>query len=237
MDELQFRRSIYADPHTKDEDIAKAKASDLGKQKFAKEIEQLDQRIANALKVPVPDDMAQKLILRQALQSHQQQKKKKRVHLALAASVVFAIGLTVNFLQFSSSYTNVADYAFAHTSHEAQNFSNNDKNTVTLASLNQKMATFHGQFTQALGELIFADYCRFDGMKSLHLVFKGDNSPVNVFVIPVNDHLAFTKSFSNNELQGVSEQFKDANIIVVGDKNESLQKWQQSIKSNLTWAI
>ncbi|WP_076419350.1 DUF3379 family protein [Colwellia sp. UCD-KL20] len=237
MDDLQFRRSIYADPQCADEDIINAKASDPSKQKFAREIEQLDQQILNALKVPVPDDMAQKLILRQALDSHQQQKKKKRIHLALAASVAFAMGLTINFMQFSHAYTNMGDYAFAHTTHEAAHFSNNDNATVTLASLNKKMASFHGSFSDKLGELIFADYCRFDKMKSLHLVYKGENSPVNVFIIPKSEHLAFINSFSNQELNGKSLQFKDASIIVVGDKTESLQKWQENIKSNVTWSI
>ncbi|MDO7085697.1 DUF3379 family protein [Pseudocolwellia sp. AS88] len=237
MDELQFRRSIYEDPHSTDEDILNAKASDPSKQKFAKEIQQLDDKILNALKVPVPDDMVQKLILRQALESHQQQKKKKRVHLALAASVAFAMGLTLNFMNFSTAYTTVGDYAFAHTEFEASHFSNADEAKVSLASLNKKMAAFHGNFSDNLGQLIFADYCRFDGMKSLHLVFKGETSPVNVFILPNDVDIAFTNSFSNQQLNGKSMQFKDANIIVVGDKSEALDKWQDNIKSNVTWSI
>jgi len=237
MDDLQFRRSIYADPQCKNEDIIDAKASDPKKQKFAQEIEQLDQQILNALKVPVPEDMSQKLILRQALQSHQQQKKQKKVHLALAASVAFAIGLTINFFQFSNAYTHIGDYAFAHTAHEAEYFSNNDEATVTLTSLNKKMATFDGNFSQLLGELIFADYCRFDGMKSLHLVYKGKDAPVNIFIIPQNDHLEFENSFSKGELKGTAQRFKQGNIIVVGDKNEPLQQWQKNIQENVTWSI
>ena len=237
MDDLQFRRSIYADPQCKDDEIINAQASDPAKQKFAKEIEQLDQQILNALKIPVPDEMCQKLILRQALDSHQQQKKKKKVHLALAASVAFVMGLTINFLQFSSAYTNIGDYAFAHTVHEAHHFSNTDDPTVSLASLNKKMASFNGNFSSKLGELIFADYCRFDGMKSLHLVYKGNNAPVNVYIMPNNDDLEFISSFSNTELNGRSLQFKNTNIIVVSDKTESIQQWQQDIKSNVTWSI
>lgn len=237
MDELQFRRSLYEDPHSTDADIINAKASDPSKQKFAKEIQELDDKILQAFKVPVPDDMVQKLILRQALESHQQQKKKKRVHLALAASVALTMGLTINFVNFSSAYSTVGDYAFAHTNYEAEFFSNDDDATVTLASLNRKMASFNGNFSDKLGQLIAADFCRFDSMKSLHLVFKGKNSPVNVFIVPNNNHLAYTNSFSNEEYNGKSMQFKDANIIVIGDKTESLSKWQKNIKENVTWSI
>jgi hypothetical protein len=236
MDDLQFRRIIYADPKSTDSDVSAAKNSDPAKQKFAQEIEQLDLKIFSALNVSVPEDLSEKLILRQTLASHQQQKKTGRIKLALAASVAFAIGLTVNQLQFSHAYDSVGDYAIAHATHEAQHFSNDGEATVTLASLNKKMASFNGSFSQELGELMMADYCRFDGMKSLHLVFRGQSTPVNIFIVPSNDHLAFSKKFANKELNGLVDNFKNSQIIIVGDKKEPLQQWQQKINSNVRWS-
>jgi len=171
MDDLQFRRSIYADPNSQDQEFLDAIASDPAKQKFAQEIHQLDDKINQAMNVDVPDDLYNKLILRQTLASHQQQKRKKRIHLAMAASVAFAVGLTLNFMQFSSAYTTLGDYALAHVYHEDNHWHNSDEANVSLSSLNQKMAAFDGSFLNAIGKLISADYCRFDSMKSLHLVF------------------------------------------------------------------
>ena len=237
MDDLQFRRSIFADPHSNDDLLTEAKATDPNKQRFAQDIQQLDDKIFNALKVPVPEGLSDKLILRQVLESHQKDKKKKRVHLAMAASVALVMGLTFNFMQFSSAYSDVGDYAFAHVEHEADHFSNRDEANVTLASLNQKMEAFNGRFDDTLGELIFADYCRFDGMKSLHLVFKGITSPVNVIIIPEDTDLAFNSDFSKSTLNGSTQHFKAANIIVVGDKSEHLDTWQRNIKANVKWSI
>jgi len=237
MDDLHFRKSIYADPQTSDDAIMEAMNADPAKKKFAQDIDKLDDKIAQALQIPVPDELYNKLILRQTMAIHQQQKKKTRVHLALAASVAFAMGLTFNFMQVSNAYTNMGDYALAHVNHEAQYFSNNDEAKVTLASLNQKMAAFNGSFEQELGELIAANYCRFDGMKSLHLVFQGESSPVTVFIIPQSDELEFKANFAENQLKGKSIKYKDANIIVVGDKKESLRKWQENIEKNVRWSI
>jgi len=236
MDDLQFRRGIYADPKTTDADILTAMQEDPSKQKFAQELESLDDKILNALNVSVPEDLSEKLILRQSLASHQQQKKRSRVKLAIAASVAFVLGLTFNSLQFSNAYTNVGDYAIAHVNHEAEYFTNTTEAHVTLTALNKKMTSFNGSFSQSLGELMMADYCRFDGMKSLHLVFKGESSPVNVFVIPNSDHLEFTRSFQSNELRGSAKNFNKSHIIVVGDKTESLQKWQERIAKNVRWS-
>jgi len=237
MDDLQFRRAIYADPNNQDAETIAAQQQDPSKKQFAKEISQLDEKIKQALHVPVPDDLCNKLILRQTLANHQVHKRKTRVHLALAASVAIVGGLMLNFIQFSSAYTNLGDYALAHVYHEQGSFENNASNQVTLASLNKKMAAFDGSFSKALGNLISADYCRFDGMKSLHLVYQGKTSPVTVFVVPKNDQLNFDSDFNDKQLFGSSLEFSHSNIIVVADKNESLDQWQQSISDTVNWSI
>ncbi len=237
MDDLQFRRSIYADPSSQDDDIIEAQNTDPAKKQLAKELCQFDEKLKQAMKIPVPEDLSNKLLLRQTLASHQQEKRKTRVHLALAASVAIVAGVVVNYLQFSNSYTNLGDYALAHVYHEQSAFSNNDNTRVSLTSLNKKMTTFNGSFSESMGELISADYCRFDGMKSLHLVFQGLTDTVTVFVVPKKEHLSFTNKFSDNELQGESMDFKHTNIIVVADKSESLSQWQRAINDNITWSI
>lgn len=234
MDDLQYRRSIYADPTSLDDDIIAAQNADPAKKQLAEELRLFDEKIKQAMNIPVPDDLCNKLMLRQTLASHQQEKRKSRVHLALAASVAIVAGLVVNYLQFSNSYTNLGDYALAHVYHEE--FHNDDDNRVSLTSLNKKMNTFNASFSGSLGELISADYCRFDGMKSLHLVFQGITDTVAVFVIPKEDHLNFTSKFSDSKLQGESLGFKDADIIVVADKNEPLELWQRNIKDNISWS-
>ncbi len=237
MDDLQFRRRIYADPNTRDEDMLDAIKNDPSKQSFAQELEDLDSKLFRALNVEVPSDLSDKLILRQTLASHQQQKRKSRVHLSIAASVAFAMGLTFNFMQFSSAYSTLGDYAIAHVAHEEDYFSNTSTENVSLASLNDKMATFNGSFTSRVGKLLFADFCRFDGMKSLHLVYQGETSTVTVFVVPNNEDLEFSANFTGNKLIGKSLHFTHSNIIVLGDKNEPLQKWQNAIDKSVNWSI
>ena len=213
MDDLQYRRSIYADPSSLDDDIIAAQNADPSKKRLAEELLLFDEKLKQAMDIPVPDDLCDKLLSRQSFDSHKQEKRKSRVHLALAASVAIVAGLVVNYLQFSNSYTNFGDYALAHVYHEE--FHNNDNNRVSLSSLNKKLGTFNANFNESIGELISADYCRFDGMKSLHLVYKGLTDTVAVFVIPKEDHLTFTTKFSDSKLKGESLAFKEADIIIV----------------------
>lgn len=237
MDDLQFRRTIYADPNSTDEDLLAAKKADPAKQQCADELIKLDKKIYQAMNIDVPDDLYNKVMLKQSFQSHQQQKRKSRIQLAMAASVAFAVGLSVNFMQSSNAYSDLGDYAIAHVNHEANLFNNQSTAQVTLASLNQQMAPYKGSFTQSLGHLISASHCDFGGIQVLHLVYQGKEHPVTVFVVPPNDGLTFDANFAKGNLHGEAQQFKNADIVVVSDKTESLQQWQQKIDKNITWSI
>ena len=240
MDDLQFRRSIYADPKNLDDALQAALSQDPKKQQFAQEIDRLDDEILQALNVPVPDDLADKLLLKQSFASHRQQKRKTRWHLAIAASIAFAFGLTLNFMLFSNAYSNLSDHALAHVYYEEGYFDNNSQARVSLASLNDKMSDFNASFDSTLGELIAADYCRFNGLKVLHLVFQGNTNPVTVFVVPESD-MKFTESFADEKYQGRAMEFSsravNGNIVVIGDENESIDQWQRNINDKVQWSI
>ena len=107
---------------------------------------------------------------------------------------------------------------------------------VTLASLNDKMSTFDGNFTSQIGELISAEYCRFDGMKSLHLVFRGKTSPVTVFVVPQNEDLAIESQFADEKFKGRAISYQNSNVVIIGDENEELTKWQENVEKNVRWS-
>ena len=237
MDDLQFRRNLYADPKNIDADMQQAISDDAHKEKLAHELNLFDDKITTALNVDVPEGLSEKLILRQTMASHTQQKRKSRVHLALAASVAFGIGLTMNAFQFSSAYNNLGDHALAHIHHEEGLLSAPVNADLTLASVNQKMATFGGNFKGAVGEIVAADFCRFDGIKSLHLVFQGEHSAVTVFVVPHTDELAVSANFSDEEFNGKTIQYMQSNIVVIADKKENLDNWQGKINQNIQWSI
>ncbi|MGJ8693637.1 MAG: DUF3379 family protein [Thalassotalea sp.] len=237
MDDLQFRRSLYADPKNIDADMQQAMNDDQQKENFARELALFEQSIESALNVEVPEGLSEKLILRQTMASHKQQKRKSRIHLALAASVALTIGLTMSLFQSSSAYNNLSEHALAHIHHEEGLLTMPVNSALTLDSLNQKMANFGGNFKGLVGDIIAADFCRFDGIKSLHLVFQGEHSAITVFVLPQTDELTVTSDFSDERFNGKTIQYRQSNIVVIADKNENIADWQTRINQNVQWSI
>ncbi len=237
MDELELRRRLLADPNSDEQDLLDAIKEESHNQKLSDELKALDTRIANALDVNVPDNLANKLILKQSLHSHQQTKRRSKWHMAIAASVALVVGLGVSLVNLSPAHTNIVDYSIAHYHHEEGDFPKHAQAQISLASVNDKLGDLNVQFANAIGNLISIDDCYYDGMDSMHLVFEGKYDNITLFIIPKNEHLSFTEQFSEANIHGITKQYKNADVIIMGDKREQLNEWQQKVDSNIEFSI
>lgn len=233
MDELTFRRRIYANPDDNEQDIIEACKQDPAKAKFKAEMQAFDKSIASALNVEAPDNLADRVLLSQTIDFQKAQKKKSRVHLALAASVAFAIGLTFQMVSFSPRHDSLAEHALAHVHAEANHLHEDD--LYSQQDVNLKLASFGAEFTEQIAPIKFASFCRFGGVKSLHLVLEGDEYPVTVFIVPDDSGLKQSESFSDNEFKGDAIQMQNADMLIVTDKNDSLEKWRNKVQTAIRW--
>ena len=185
MDELEFRRTLYADPNCADEKIKQAISDDPKKRAFYNELKQLDKRMHQASQVKVPDDLVHKLIMRQTMQTHKESKVRNRIQLAMAASIAFVVGVTFTMWQ-QSNLLDLSKQAIAHVHHEG-NYALGAQGNISLQQVNAKLAQFGGEFTEELGQVYYANFCDFENVRSLHMVMQGENGKISVFVIPHND--------------------------------------------------
>lgn len=232
MDDLEFRRTIYADPYCDSQEVKAAAASDPAKQQFWDDMKQLDKALQSAAKVPVPDGLAQRLLLKQSMQSHKQQQIKRRWHLSIAASVIFMLG--VSFTLWQQQDVDLSRHALAHVYHDA-NALQVDEN-VPLEQVNAKLASFGGQFTDDIGKVYYANFCDFNRVKSLHMVIEGEYGKVTVFVVPHRDNQTLQQQFSDGQYQGRGMDLQQASLIMVGDNQQSLQKIQDKLQSRLLFS-
>ena len=233
MDELTFRRRIYANPDDNEQDVLDACLQDPVKAKFKADMQQFDDSLTKALNIDVPDNLADRVLLSQTIDFQQAQKRKSRVHLALAASVAFTSGLTFQMFGISPRHDSLGEHALAHVHAEIGHM--HDEASYTTDQLNVKLASFGAQMTSDVAPIKFANYCYFGGVKSLHVVLEGDTHPVTIFFVPNNAGMKNTEVFSDNDFQGESVQFQKADMLIVTDKNDSVDKWRNKITDAIEW--
>lgn len=231
MDELTFRRRIYADPNDKQKDIIDACKSDSKKAQFKADMQAFDHKLNDALNIEVPDNLADKILLSQSIDSQQGKNSKSKIHLALAASVVFAVGLSFQIFYSGGEYKSLSEHALAHIYAEESHM--HDDRSYSSDNLNDKLSNFGFTLANSISKVTFADFCHFDGVKSLHLVFQGENSPVTVFLIPKEVNLPGQSNFSDQRFNGQIVNYENADMVIVADKGENSTKWQQKLASSL----
>jgi hypothetical protein len=234
MDELEFRRTLYADPNCTDEGILAAIVDDPKKQEFSKELKLLDKKMHQASQVKVPDDLVHKLIFRQTMQSHKSNKTRNRVQLAMAASVAFLVGVSFTMWQ-QNNLLDLSKQAIAHVHYEGDHALEAQEN-ISLQQVNAKLAQFGGEFSEDIGRVYYANFCDFENVRSLHMVMQGENGKISVFVIPHDDTHNVNGSATERGYQSQTIDMKRASIVVVGEEGTNTQKMKEQLERRIQFS-
>ncbi len=235
MDDLQFRRTIYADANCSDENIKQAATDDPKKQAFWDEVKQLDAKMQSACKVDVPEGLSERLILRQALQRHQTQRTKNRVNLAIAASIAFIFGISLTLLQQNPTL-DLSEHAFAHIYHEGDGFALKVDHNVSIENVNAKLVNMGVEMPQDLGRIYFANYCTFEGLKTFHMVMQGDHGKVTIFIVPDGKNQKVSEHFSDGKMHGQILDMGRGKIIIVGEEGQSFSGLSNKLKQQTVFS-
>ncbi|BFT30934.1 DUF3379 domain-containing protein [Alteromonas sp. D210916BOD_24] len=234
MDELEFRRRVYADPETTDSDVVEAAKNDERKRIFWQEQKQLDKQLKQALKVDVPDDLANKLIWQQSADEFTRHKRKHRWYLALAASLAFTLGISAT--MWYHQPLSIGGQALAHVQY-ADREKAHTLLPVDLNMVNAKLASFGASFNQMLDGVEVANYCHLSTVRSLHLIVETPQGKMSVFILPQRNDIAVPQEFADSHYHGESIQFNQANIMIVGDKGTDLSALKEAVKERIQFAV
>lgn len=235
MDELEFRRRLLSNPATHDDEVIRQVAADSDKQRLQHELLLLDQQIKASLAVPVPADLADRLLLSQGLMEHKKIQQ-RRWWLGMAASLMLVAGLVHQRDHLYPWPDDVAGHALAHVYHEVTQLKDNDTR-IDLARVNLLLAELGGQLTSWPGTIRFARFCNFQGTRSLHLIFNTAQGPVTVFVLPKNHGLQTDSDFSDAQFHGHNMQLAKADLVLVAGKNQSLSAVATTLQQQMQFQI
>jgi hypothetical protein len=233
MDDLEFRRSLLADPKLHDPNVIDAMAKDPKKQAFWHELKQLNHKMEQAAKVDVPEGLAHRLLLRQNMQVQQQKHKRNIWQFAMAASVVFVVGLSVIFWQ-QSQILSLSEYGIAHVLHEGD-YALGANEDISLQQVNAKLARFGGELVSNVGQVYYSNFCDFNNIKSLHLVMQGEQGKVSVFIVPHSEAYA-VDSLSEGRWKSQAMDLQKASIVVVGEEDQSINVMKEKLAKNIVFS-
>lgn len=247
MDELEFRRRAIAHPLEHDPAFVEAAQASPANRKHLDEMKQLDRRLHQALEVEVPAGLAERILLRQALEAEQESLVPLPVRprsqwrpLAMAASVAFLLGMSTRWLSWPltpPAELSLAQVAMAHVYGEEPFIKDVDEK-VSLRTINAKMEKYGATLMGMQGlKVTYVNHCAFYQGPALHMVFQGKMGPVTLFLVPKHVPLTLQPTFEDGQLKGEIVQLKGANMVLIGDMQEPLDPVAQALESRLHWSI
>lgn len=231
MNNTEFQQILLADPFSRNPALLAAMAHDADLQQFANELQQQQRDLDDALQVPVPPMLAERL-----LHIPQQHKSRRNWFTPLALAASIALVSVVGVKLYQSGYaTDLGNHALAHVHHE-HNTLLTQASVQPLAEVNLKLADFNARLDNWQDEIIFARYCTFQGIKSLHLAIKTPGGYATIFVVPKDAGLKFVNSFADEHYQGMTLAMATANVIIVSNNSSDLQQLPQKLADKLLFS-
>lgn len=239
MDELNFRRQFLSDPNTQDpEMLAYRHAHDA---QWCDDILAMEAELSEALDVPVPHDLCERLKRLSATEA-QDTRVSKSAHWGWAASVTFLLGLGGGYWMQdgvkNALPTDLANMAITHTLNE-QGHTNFATENVTLQQINDKLGAFKVQMTRWPSDLAptFVNYCSFGKHKmALHMTVATENGKrLNVYFVP--EYQAGSETLTTGDQQATVEGFENLSVIVVGSEDDNTDQATKDIRRHLIQTI
>lgn len=237
MDDILFRRTAIATPNDKGDDFLQRQTEYEQDKTLVTEGKQFDSELQSLLKVDLPEDLAGKILLQQSFAVEHKKILSHRWHIAVAASIAFIIGISLPLLNsINSSPLDIGTVALQHVQHEYY-FTAKIDEQASRSMVNAKLANYGGKVQGDLGNVFFVNYCSFEGTPALHLIMQGEKGRITVFVVPDDAGFIETPVFKNQHLHGLTEKMGHANVVIVGEKDEPLEKTYSKLQKNIQWDI
>lgn len=217
MDELEIRRRLLANPQDAVDNLS---SSD---RLLQTELLELDKELTKALQIPVPSDLADRLLFNQP--------RRRYWPLALAASVALVSLLSFQAYDLNNRADNIGLKALHHVRHELAALQSTTD--IPLSEVNQLLAEVGGNLTTGGYPVRYARFCDFEGTRSLHLVFAKEDGLVTVFVVPKNHGLKPSPEFSDPQFFGKSQQFAQAEIVMVATQQQLLDPFAKTLMEKM----
>ncbi|MBL8473349.1 MAG: DUF3379 family protein [Rhodocyclaceae bacterium] len=230
MNCLEFRRRKLADPRRADAAMDEHVAQCPGCQSFARRLAEQEQALAQTLLVPVPEGLAERVIMRTA--GGNTRRPSLRL-MALAASVVLTLSVTL-VDWYHTPGEDYARYAIEHVMHEPESFSS--RRLVEASYLDTILRNFGAELRAPLGTLRYAKLCPVPNGTGWHLVLDTEHGTATVLLIP---HAQRNKDITRAAMAGMNSEVMPLGqgyVAVVADDAERARDVGKLLTQRVDWS-
>lgn len=247
MNCLEFRRISLSEPGNRTEDYVAHRAECEDCARYADGVNALDRKIGDALRVPVPQDLATRIKLRQVIRDEQVSGKIRPWQYAAAASLFLVIALSGVFgyrIYATNQYVDrLSIAAVDHTMVERQGnhfVAPHVAQPMQQQRFKQVLAAFGGKVMDdalvELGPIVHVQVCALAHIQApvAHFLIQGDAGMITVYYV-MGRKLSKQEDFTKGEFKGVLIPVGRGNMAIIGDPAENLEPVAEQLERTVIW--
>lgn len=233
MDYSEFKRLLGADPASRDPDFLAARSASPDFEQAAREAEKFERKLHQALLIAPPEGLLDDIL---AVTDEEGSKRgaspRRWAPLALAASLLMAVGAAGVVWNLNRGTESVEDYLVAHYAMdgaqlEAKALGHSATNVEEiLAEMNYEALP---EFAGLVG---FIKYCPTPDGKGVHMVLNTERGPVTVILMPATA-VEDRESYLENGMQARIVSLSRGSIAVMGADTAAVDQLAATVRESV----
>ncbi|MBS0431960.1 MAG: DUF3379 family protein [Proteobacteria bacterium] len=231
MECLEFRRQLAADPRTREDAfLAHRDSCHAGCTEAWWRAQRLERRLDNALQIDAPAQLAERVLLAHATGLRLRTRRRWRVGLALAASLVVVLG--AGFMAWrGANAESLPQLAIAHM-RGPEAFALGLTEPVPAASLRAGFAARGVTLRELPQNAVYVHDCPVGPYRTVHLVFREGGKPVTALYFP--DHaIAEARDFRRSGVQVREVPLQHGTLMMLGDDAQGFAAVERTLDDAL----
>ena len=229
MNFSEFKKLIGADPLNRDSETLRARKSAPEFEAAAAEAEAFEEKLQSALHIQPPADLLNEI------KSIDQQPVRRRnwMPLALAASLLVAVGAAGIVWQQNHQWDSVEDYVADHYSHDGGNSLAGATDFVAEQDINKIMAKLGASADQQLsGRIKFIKFCPTPNGRGAHMVVSTDQGPMTIIFMP-KTKVTDGEMIRFEQQHALLVSLEHGSVAIIGELSQAVEDLEAMLRKSL----
>jgi len=232
MNFSEFKRLIGADPWNQDSETLRARNSAPEFEQAASDAEAFERKLQSALHVQAPTDLLKDI----KKITHQPAKRRNWMPLALAASLVIAVGAVGMVWKQSQQWDSVEAYLADHYSHDGDDAlaHTSDASEQDIAEMTGRiMASLNASAGQQLtGRIKFIKYCPTPEGRGAHMVVSTDQGPMTIIFMP-GTQVTDGEVVEFDQMHAYMIDLEHGSAAIIGRRSQPVKSLETLVRNSL----
>ena len=234
MNFSEFKKLIGADPWNRDPETLRARNSAPEFEAAAAEAEAFEEKLQSALHIQPPADLLEGIKgISREIESIQPAKQRSWMPLALAASLLIAVGAVGMVWKQSRQWDNVEAYLADHYSHDGDALVAQATDIVSEQDVVKIMASLNASAdTQLAGRIKFIKFCPTPEGRGAHMVVSTDQGPMTIIFMP-KTQVTDGEFVNFDQMHAFLINLEHGSAAIIGKQSQAVESMEAMIRESL----